>query len=190
MLNIRNILSPPPATSRYVSPCLFHPSDDHRFPLLLNGLCKFFPSRCRGQLALHNVTFAYNSNSTTSSPMIDFLPANELTFPIGPSDSGKSIAQFLLSFQSPPPGNDHVTIDKQDLRFLDDSSCSSGKVSVPAVEVVVETPLKKMQDPPLCMGPVSSFSQSIFDNTALAPSSDPSTVPFHRVVEACRAASL
>jgi len=32
--------------------------------------------------------------------------------------------------------------------------------------------------------------QSIFDNIALAPSSDPSTVPFHRVVEACRAANL
>lgn len=32
--------------------------------------------------------------------------------------------------------------------------------------------------------------KSIFDNIALALSSDPGTVPFHRVVEACRAAML
>lgn len=39
-------------------------------------------------------------------------------------------------------------------------------------------------------GSAALYGACIFDSIALAPSSDPSTVPFHRVVEACRAASL
>lgn len=66
---------------------------------------------------------SYNADSTPTLHSLSlFLPANELTFLIGSSGSGKStVAQLLLGFQSPQPGNGHVTIDEQDLRFLDDA---------------------------------------------------------------------
>jgi energy-coupling factor transporter ATP-binding protein EcfA2 len=64
--------------------------------------------------------------SSSSPPTLDslslFLPANELTFLIDSSGSGKStVAQLPLGFHSPLPGSGHITIDEQDLRFLDDS---------------------------------------------------------------------
>jgi energy-coupling factor transporter ATP-binding protein EcfA2 len=64
--------------------------------------------------------------SSSSPPTLDslslFLPANELTFLISSSGSGKStVAQLPLGFQSPLPGSGHFIIDEQDLRFLDDS---------------------------------------------------------------------
>jgi ABC-type multidrug transport system fused ATPase/permease subunit len=74
------------------------------------ALRKITPTRCIGELALHNVSFCYNSNPMQIwiSPLNQrsrlFLPANELTFLVGSSGSGKStVAQLLLGFQSPQP---------------------------------------------------------------------------------------
>ena len=87
----------------------------------LRVLKKITPPRCSGELALHNVTFAYPSRPTIPvlSNVSIFLPANEVTFIVGSSGSGKStVAQLLLRMYNPQVG--HITIDEQDVRFLDD----------------------------------------------------------------------
>ncbi|KAF8802026.1 P-loop containing nucleoside triphosphate hydrolase protein [Phlegmacium glaucopus] len=84
-------------------------------------LRKITPSKCFGELALHNISFAYPSRPTL--PVLKdvslFLPANEMTFIVGSSGSGKStIAQLLLRMYEPQEGA--VTLDERDVRFLDE----------------------------------------------------------------------
>ena len=84
-------------------------------------LHKITPSKCFGELTLHNVTFAYPSRPTL--PVLTnvslFLPANETTFIVGSSGSGKStIAQLLLRMYAPQQGV--VTLDETDVQFLDE----------------------------------------------------------------------
>lgn len=155
-------------------------------------LRKISPSRCIGELALHDVSFSYSDSQTLSSLSL-FLPANELTFLIGSSGSGKStVAQLLLGFQSPQPGNGHVTIDEQDLRFLDESWLRENVmllgqgIGAPGAPDNADQSAGTASYGAYILLP----NRSIFDNVALALSPDPSTVPFHRVVEACRAAML
>ena len=85
-------------------------------------LRKISPVKCAGELALHNVTFSYPSRSTI--PVLQdvslFLPANEMTFIVGSSGSGKStIAQLLLRMYQPTEGS--VCLDEQDMRYLDET---------------------------------------------------------------------
>jgi ATP-binding cassette subfamily B (MDR/TAP) protein 1 len=78
-------------------------------------LRKITPARCYGELALHNVTFAYPSRPTVPvlSDVSLFLPANEATFIIGSSGSGKStVAQLLLRMYEPQSGT--ISLDEQD----------------------------------------------------------------------------
>jgi ATP-binding cassette, subfamily B (MDR/TAP), member 1 len=148
-------------------------------------LRKISPSRCIGELALHNVSFSYNPDSTPTLHSLSlFLPANELTFLIGspvPVNPPSPIAQLLLGFQSPQPGNGHVTIDEQDLRFLDDAwirenvmligqgigaGGAGGGNGDPSEENTGSAAAS--------YGSCILFPQkSIFDNIALALSSDP-----------------
>jgi ATP-binding cassette subfamily B (MDR/TAP) protein 1 len=166
-------------------------------------LRKISPSRCIGELALHNVTFSYTSDASESPNTLDslflFLPANELTFLIGSSGSGKStVTQLLLAFQSPLPGNGQVTIDDQDLRFLDLSWIRDNVMLISqgiSADAGGRNRNRHSSDDNTAGAASYStcilFSQkSIFDNVALALSPDPSTVPFQRVGEACRAAML
>lgn len=167
------------------------------------ALRKISPSRCIGELALHDVTFSYNPHPDATSPAEStltnlslFLPANELTFLVGSSGSGKStVAQLLLGFQSLQPGDGHITIDEQDLRFLDENwirenvmligqgiGAGGGGATADNAEDTTGAAAYGA-----C---VLLPNRSLFDNIALALSPDPSTVPFHRVVEACRAAML
>ncbi|KIM36272.1 hypothetical protein M413DRAFT_319602 [Hebeloma cylindrosporum] len=84
-------------------------------------LRKITPARCYGELALHNVTFAYPSRPTIPvlSDVSLFLPANETTFIVGSSGSGKStVAQLLLRIYEPQKGT--ISLDEQDVRFLDE----------------------------------------------------------------------
>jgi len=84
-------------------------------------LRKITPARCYGELALHNVTFAYPSRPTV--PVLThvslFLPANETTFIVGSSGSGKStVTQLLLRMYEPQEGT--ISLDEQDVRLLDE----------------------------------------------------------------------
>ncbi|KAF7363533.1 hypothetical protein MSAN_01009800 [Mycena sanguinolenta] len=85
-------------------------------------LRKIRPVRCAGEFALHNITFAYPSRPTV--PVLQdvslFLPANEMTFIVGSSGSGKStIAHLLLGLYAPQAGV--IQLDDQDVRYIDDA---------------------------------------------------------------------
>ncbi|KAJ1301182.1 hypothetical protein OPQ81_003593 [Rhizoctonia solani] len=66
----------------------------HRIPMR-----KIVPTRkCQGELSLHNVTFAYPSrpDQIVLKNVSMFIPANEMTFVVGGSGSGKStVAQVM-----------------------------------------------------------------------------------------------
>ncbi|CAE6451330.1 unnamed protein product [Rhizoctonia solani] len=66
----------------------------HRIPMR-----KIIPTRkCQGELSLHNVTFAYPSrpDQIVLKNVTMFIPANEMTFIVGGSGSGKStVAQVM-----------------------------------------------------------------------------------------------
>jgi ATP-binding cassette subfamily B (MDR/TAP) protein 1 len=92
-----------------------------KFSRKIHPLRKIRPSKCSGELALNNVSFAYPSRPTLSvlKDVSLFLPANETTFIVGSSGSGKStIAQLLLRMYDPQDGV--VTLDERDMRFLDE----------------------------------------------------------------------
>ncbi|PBK91619.1 P-loop containing nucleoside triphosphate hydrolase protein [Armillaria gallica] len=79
------------------------------------------PSKCHGEIALHNITFAYPSRP--SVPVLRdvsiYLPASETTFVVGGSGSGKStIASLLLRLYK--PGSGQIELDDQDIAYLDD----------------------------------------------------------------------
>ncbi|PPR00099.1 hypothetical protein CVT24_008957, partial [Panaeolus cyanescens] len=95
----------------------------HAFPSSSpRTLKKITPTKCHGELALHNITFAYPSRP--SVPVLTnvslFLPAHEMTFIVGSSGSGKSsVAGLLMRMYDPQEG--HVTLDERDIRYLEDS---------------------------------------------------------------------
>ncbi|KAF9447986.1 P-loop containing nucleoside triphosphate hydrolase protein [Macrolepiota fuliginosa MF-IS2] len=85
-------------------------------------LKKITPQKCHGEFALHDVTFSYPSKPSTTvlSNVSLYLPANETTFIVGSSGSGKStIAALLMRMYDPSSGT--VMLDDQDVRFLDES---------------------------------------------------------------------
>ncbi|KIJ92373.1 hypothetical protein K443DRAFT_13655 [Laccaria amethystina LaAM-08-1] len=113
---------PPPVSSvPVISPSAFsttHTITSRKPP---RSLRKITPTRSYGELALNNVTFAYPSRPTIPvlSAVSLYLPANETTFIVGSSSSRKStIAQLLLRMYEPQVGE--VSLDEQDMRFLDE----------------------------------------------------------------------
>ncbi|KAF5350692.1 hypothetical protein D9756_008502 [Leucocoprinus leucothites] len=85
-------------------------------------LQKITPTRCYGEFALHDVSFAYPSKPSTTvlSNVSLYLPANETTFIVGASGSGKStIAALLMQMYEPSSGT--VMLDDQDVRYLDNT---------------------------------------------------------------------
>ncbi|KXN87644.1 Alpha-factor-transporting ATPase [Leucoagaricus sp. SymC.cos] len=84
-------------------------------------LRKITPTRCYGEFALHDVSFSYPSkpSQTVLSQVTMYLPANETTFIVGSSGSGKStIAALLMRMYEPTSGT--IMLDDQDVRFLDE----------------------------------------------------------------------
>ncbi len=84
------------------------------------SLQRIRPEKTRGEITFSNVSFAYPSRPDI--PVLDsvdlFLPANETTFIIGGSGSGKStVAQLLLRLY--PPDSGEVLLDDQDVTYLD-----------------------------------------------------------------------
>lgn len=64
---------------------------------------KITPSKRNGELALHNIAFAYPSRLTT--PVLSNVSAYETTFNVGRSGCSKSIiAVLLLGLHAPQEG--------------------------------------------------------------------------------------
>ncbi|KAG9081761.1 hypothetical protein FS749_007412, partial [Ceratobasidium sp. UAMH 11750] len=119
-------------------PLMVRAPTTHRIPMR-----KITPARkCQGELSLHNVTFAYPSrpDQIVLRDVSMFIPANEMTFVVGGSGSGKStVAQVMCGmykirserarpgskaigeygYTSPPP-------DPWDTKFSRDSKSSGG----------------------------------------------------------------
>jgi ATP-binding cassette subfamily B (MDR/TAP) protein 1 len=96
-------------------------------PKPFRNLRKIKPSRCYGELALHNITFAYPTRPTL--PVLEdvslYLPARETTFIVGSSGSGKStVAQLLLRMYDATDATNgargYVSLDEQDVMYLDE----------------------------------------------------------------------
>ncbi|KAM6501467.1 P-loop containing nucleoside triphosphate hydrolase protein [Amanita muscaria] len=87
---------------------------------------KITPRKCVGEIALDSVTFAYPSRPSTTvlSDASIFLPANETTFIVGSSGSGKSTIAALLSRMYHLHGegcSGIVHLDDQDVRYIDEA---------------------------------------------------------------------
>ncbi|KAI0062541.1 P-loop containing nucleoside triphosphate hydrolase protein [Artomyces pyxidatus] len=81
---------------------------------------KIVPTKCNGDINLHNVSFAYPSRPSVPvlSDITMYLPANETTFIVGGSGSGKStIAQLLLRMYDIQQGT--ISLDDQDVEYID-----------------------------------------------------------------------
>lgn len=132
-------------------------------------LKKIVPGKCAGELAIHNVSFAYPSRPTM--PVLEdvtlFLPAHETTFIVGGSGSGKStIAQLLLRMYEPQSG--FIQLDDQDISYLDDSFTRQHLAGVSQGCIL--------------------FDMSVHDNVAMGRPDGQATR--EEVVEACRAALM
>ena len=131
-------------------------------------LKKIMPNKCTGELAMHNVTFAYPSRPTI--PILEdvslFLRAHEMTFIVGGSGSGKStVAQLLLRIYEPQSGV--IQLDDQDIAYLDDSF--SQHIAGVSQECIL-------------------FDMSVHDNVTMGRPDRQATR--EEVIEACRAALM
>lgn len=139
-------------------------------------LRKIVPTKCTGELALHDVSFAYPSRPTL--PVLQdvslYLPANETTFIVGSSGSGKStVAQLLLRMYKPSAGS--VCLDDQDVQFLNEVWMRENVAGVEQGCVM--------------------FDMSVHDNVAMglagsAGERRPEDVRRDEVIDACRAALM
>jgi ATP-binding cassette, subfamily B (MDR/TAP), member 1 len=136
---------------------------------------KIAPKKCLGELALHNITFAYPARPDTPA-LTDvslFLPARETTFIVGGSGSGKSsVARLLLALYAPQRGLVHL--DNQDAAFLDPAWVRAHVACVSDRECVL-------------------VEGSVHENVAMGVAGagrDPATVTREEVVDACRAALM
>lgn len=139
-------------------------------------LRKITPSKCFGELALHNISFAYPSRPTL--PVLKdlslFLPANEMTFIVGSSGSGKStIAQLLLRMYQPQEGV--VTLDERDMRYLDEEWMKAHVAGVGQQGA---------------SGVVILDGKSLFDNVAIGARLTDGQIGEADVEEACRTALM
>ena len=134
-------------------------------------LRKITPTRCTGEFSLHGVTFAYPSRPDLNvlSDISIYLPANETTFIVGASGSGKStIAQMLLRMYHPQEGQ--IQLDDQDIRYIDEPWMRHHISGVRQGESVI-------------------INGSVWDNLVLGLEEDKS-ITKEVVEEACRAAMV
>ena len=137
---------------------------------------KIVPTRCAGEINLHEVTFAYPSRSAfpVLSDVTIYIPASETTFIVGGSGSGKStIAQLLLRMYDIQRGT--ISLDDQDVEYLDTNWARQhiGAVSQGAI----------------------LFDMTVHDNVAMGFAGPgckrkPQDATRSEVIEACRTALL
>ena len=83
-----------------------------------------YPTSVRGDIEITNVTFAYPSRPTV--PVLKdvsiYLAAQDTTFIVGSSGSGKStIAHLLQRLYQVPQGSGMFSLDDQDLAYCDEA---------------------------------------------------------------------
>ena len=125
---------------------------------------------------LNNVSFAYPSRPTLTvlKDVSLFLPANETTFIVGSSGSGKStIAQLLMRMYDPQDGV--VTLDERDMRFLDEEWMKGHVAGVGQQGA---------------SGVVILDGKTLFENVAIGARLEEGQVRRESVEEACRAALM
>ena len=147
-----------------------------KFSRKILPLRKITPSRCSGELALNNVSFAYPSRPTVSvlKDVSLFLPANETTFIVGSSGSGKStIAQLLMRMYDPQDGV--VTLDERDMRFLNEEWMKGHVAGVGQQGA---------------SGVVILDGKTLFENVAIGARMVKGDVGKENVEDACRAALM
>jgi ATP-binding cassette subfamily B (MDR/TAP) protein 1 len=137
---------------------------------------KIVPTKCAGELNLHEVTFAYPSRS--AFPVLRnvtiYIPASETTFIVGGSGSGKStIAQLLLRMYDVQRGT--ISLDDQDVEYLD-TNWTRQHIGVVSQGAIL-------------------FDMTVHDNVAMGlagPGSKrrPQDATRSEVIEACRTALL
>jgi ATP-binding cassette, subfamily B (MDR/TAP), member 1 len=137
------------------------------------SLRKIIPRDCLGELAMQTVSFTYPTRPTL--PVLQdvtiFLPANEMTFIVGGSGSGKStIAQLLCRIYQPQAGI--VQLDNQDIAYLDEAWLRE-QVACVSQDCIL-------------------FDMSVHDNIAMGLTGDriPADATRAEVVEACQAALM
>ncbi|KAF8626632.1 hypothetical protein AX15_004779 [Amanita polypyramis BW_CC] len=138
---------------------------------IVQSLRKITPPKCSGEFSLHNVTFAYPSRPETNvlSDVSIYLPANDTTFIVGASGSGKStIAQLLLRMYHPQEGV--IQLDNQDVRYVDEAWMRRNIAGVRQGECVI-------------------VDGSVWDNVVLGVEGQ-RQVTKEEVEEACRAAMV
>jgi ATP-binding cassette subfamily B (MDR/TAP) protein 1 len=167
MASLLNLAASPPGPDKVIK------QDRSLYRSAAKNLKKIIPQQSFGELGLQNVSFAYPTRPTV--PVLQdvtlFLPANEMTFIVGGSGSGKStIAQLLLRIYLPQSGV--VQLDNQDIAYLDDSWLRQ-EVACISQECIL-------------------FDMSVHDNVAmgLSGSRTPADATRAEVIEACRAALL
>ncbi|KAN0136949.1 P-loop containing nucleoside triphosphate hydrolase protein [Lactarius tabidus] len=137
---------------------------------------KITPTKCAGEISLHEVTFAYPSRP--SFPVLKdvtiYIPPSETTFIVGGSGSGKStVAQLLLRMYDIQEGT--ISLDDQDVAYLDTNWTRQqiGAISQSAI----------------------LFDMTVHDNVAMGlagPGSNrrPQDATRKEVIEACQTALL
>ncbi|TDL27874.1 P-loop containing nucleoside triphosphate hydrolase protein [Rickenella mellea] len=193
MVSLVTLINPPIPTPSNTTTTSHSPSASHltlaspltptafaaksRSKLQPQQLRKIRPLRCNGEFSLHNVSFAYPSRPTDRvlESVYLFLPANETTFIVGGSGSGKStIAQLLARLYTPNSGA--VQLDDQDVEYLDEEWVRRN------VALVSQS----------CI----MFEGSVHDNVAMGVAGSgegarrPEEVSREEVVEACTAALM
>ncbi|KAI0703024.1 P-loop containing nucleoside triphosphate hydrolase protein [Cytidiella melzeri] len=111
--------TPKPSLGRSTS-TLYTPLRSSKAAITLRGI---IPDRCRGDIELSNVTFAYPSRPTM--PVLRnvniYLAAQDTTFIVGSSGSGKStIAHLLQRMYDISKGCGMISLDNQDLSYCDE----------------------------------------------------------------------
>lgn len=137
---------------------------------------KITPTKCAGEISLHDVTFAYPSRPAfpVLKDVTIYIPPSETTFIVGGSGSGKStIAQLLLRMYDAQEGT--ISLDDQDVAYLDTNWTRQqiGAVSQSAI----------------------LFDMTVHDNVAMGlagPGSNrrPQDATRKEVIEACQTALL
>ena len=137
---------------------------------------KIMPTKCAGEVSLHEVTFAYPSRP--SFPVLKdvtiYIPPSETTFIVGGSGSGKStIAQLLLRMYDVQEGT--ISLDEQDVAYLDTNWTRQQIASVSQSAIL--------------------FDGTVHDNVAMGlagPGNDrrPQDATRKEVIEACQTALL